>query len=206
MKKLQLEAGPDPGPTLAEVQAAGFPMGGETLAIDLADTLVTVTSPPTDLIADRAASDCFWKLHRDVLPPGWALPTVAQTRRIRDAIRVLLDGAERGTPPDKSALATINAACALAPKSDRIVVREGRPARIDVWHAVEKGDLPLAAAARSAIALLSDARAVANLRRCASDACSMLFVKGDARRRWCTPNICSNRDRAARHYRRHREH
>jgi len=34
-------------------------MGGENLAVDLADTLVTVTTPPTDLIADQAASDPF---------------------------------------------------------------------------------------------------------------------------------------------------
>ncbi len=180
-------------------------MGGESLAIDLADTLVTVTKPPTDLIFDRAASDRFWKLHRASLPAGWALPTLADTRRIRDAIRTLLDAAEQGTAVDKSALATLNAACAAAPMSVRIAVRDGRLARIETWHAIDKAALPLAAAARTTIVLLTDAEALANLRRCASDACSMLFAQGDARRRWCTPNICSNRDRVARHYRRNRE-
>jgi predicted RNA-binding Zn ribbon-like protein len=195
----------EPGPLLADVQAAGFPMGGETLAIDLADTLVTVTSPPTDLIGDRAASDRFWKLHASSLPRGWALPTLADTRRIRDAIRILLDNAERGAAPDAAALAEIDAACAAVPRSDGIVLRGGRPEHIERWHAVDAAQLPLAAAARSAIAILTDEESRANLRRCASDACSMLFVKGDARRRWCTPNICSNRDRAARHYRRRRD-
>ena len=32
----------------AEFQAAGFPVGGEPLGVDLADTLVTVTQPAAD--------------------------------------------------------------------------------------------------------------------------------------------------------------
>ncbi len=42
------------------------------------------------------------------------------------------------------------------------------------------------------------------LRRCQNPACSMLFVASDARRKFCTQNICANRTRVARHYRRHR--
>jgi predicted RNA-binding Zn ribbon-like protein len=32
----------------------------------------------------------------------------------------------------------------------------------------------------------------------------MLFVAADTRRKFCTQNICGNRTRVARHYRRHR--
>jgi predicted RNA-binding Zn ribbon-like protein len=74
----------------------------------------------------------------------------------------------------------------------------------DRWHAAEPAALPLAAAARSAIEILTDAASVERLRRCANPGCSMLFLNGDARRQWCTPNICGNRARVARHYHRHR--
>ncbi|MGY4711064.1 CGNR zinc finger domain-containing protein [Mycolicibacterium sp. CBM1] len=34
--------------------------------------------------------------------------------------------------------------------------------------------------------------------------CSIVFVAADSRRKFCTQNICANRTRVARHYRRHR--
>jgi predicted RNA-binding Zn ribbon-like protein len=83
-------------------------------------------------------------------------------------------------------------------------LRETGIVRVDRWHAADPTALPLAAAARSAIEILTDAGSVDRLRRCANPACSMLFVNGDTRRQWCTPNICGNRARVARHYRRHR--
>jgi predicted RNA-binding Zn ribbon-like protein len=193
------------GPTLADVQATGFPMGGENLAIDLADTLVTVTTPPTDLITDQAASDRFWTLHGDVLPEGWALPAAADTRRLRDAIRTLLDAAQQRAVLDPAALETVNATSALARLSATVALRDGNAAFRERWHYDDAVDLALASAARSAIDVLTDPALRANLRRCASPTCSMLFVTGDARRRWCTPNICGNRDRVARHYRRRRQ-
>ncbi len=198
------------GPTLAAAQAAGFPMGGENLAIDLADTLVTVTAPPTDLIADQAASDRFWALHGDVLPEDWAPPAVAETRRLRDAVRVLLDAAQQGAASNpagltSAALETVNAVSALARVSLHIAMKDGVAERLERWHYADPPDLALASAARSAIDVLTDPALRSNLRRCASPTCSMLFVTGDARRRWCTPNICGNRDRVARHYRRRRQ-
>ena len=196
---------PDGGPALADVQAAGFPMGGETLAIDLADTLMTVTTPPTDLIADQAASDRFWALHGGLLPDGWACPTLAETRRVRAAVRALLDAAQQGTPLDISALETVNAVSGLARTSTHITVHDGHADRVERWDCDDPAHLALAAAARSAVDVLTTPALRANLRRCASPACSMLYVTGDSRRRWCTQNLCGNRDRAARHYRRRRD-
>nr|WP_272925044.1 CGNR zinc finger domain-containing protein [Streptomyces sp. SID8377] len=42
------------------------------------------------------------------------------------------------------------------------------------------------------------------MRRCANPECSMLFLAGNSRRKWCTGNICGNRTRVARHCRRSR--
>ena len=76
----------DRPPTLAEAQAAGFPVGGEPLALDLADTLITVTDPPTDLLSDQARALQFWALQRDRLPAQALPPDLATTRMLRSAI------------------------------------------------------------------------------------------------------------------------
>ena len=66
--------------SLAKFQAAGFPVGGEPLGVDLADTLVTVTTPVTDLLADPGRCAAWWSLQSDRLPAGAAAPTLEQTR------------------------------------------------------------------------------------------------------------------------------
>ncbi|WET83153.1 CGNR zinc finger domain-containing protein [Amycolatopsis sp. QT-25] len=40
---------------------------------------------------------------------------------------------------------------------------------------------------------------VAQLRRCGAQDCSMLFVAANSRRVRCTPSLCGNRVRVARH-------
>ena len=177
-------------------------MGGEGLAIDLADSLVLAVSPPLDLIADRATAARFWNVHAGALPVGWAAPSLAETHRLREAIRRLFDATQRGEALGAEAVATLDAFASRASASPGIALRDGDVERLERWVAGDPRDLALAAVARDAIDVLTGA-ARAALRRCASPVCSMLFVTGDARRRWCTPNICGNRDRAARHYRRH---
>jgi CGNR zinc finger len=49
---------------------------------------------------------------------------------------------------------------------------------------------------------LPDIRALRRLRRCANPACSMIFIAVNPRRSWCTPGVCGNRARVARHYQR----
>jgi predicted RNA-binding Zn ribbon-like protein len=192
-------------PTLSESQAAGFVVGGEPLALDLADTLITITDPPTDLLADAGNVRRFWALQAGRLPRDAALPGADATRALRDAIRAVLDARlERRLPPH-GAIDAINAAAAGAPSSPRLMVVAGGQSltREECWHATERPAVALAAAARSTIELLTS-EAAGRLRRCANPLCSMLFVAETPRRQWCTPNICGNRARVARHYRRSR--
>src|SRR5919202_9451 len=190
-------------PTLAQAQAAGFPVGGEPLAVDLADTVVTITDPPTDLLADEARARQFWALQAPRLPAGAAPPDLAATRAVRDAIRAALDARLAGRRPSDDAVAAINAAAGAAPTSPCLVVVTDELAQAERWHVAEAGLIALAAVARSAIQLLAG-DAAGRLRRCANPACSMLFVAETPRRQWCTPNLCGNRARVARHYRRSR--
>ena len=191
-------------PSLEAAQAAGFPVGGESLAVDLADTVVTTSDPPADLLADAGACERFWAFQSPRLPGGWQVPSLPDTRELRDAIRQLLDQTHAGARLDTSTLEVVNRASGRASTTLEAAQADSGLVRVCRWHTADPTALPLAAAARSAIEILTDASTAGRLRRCANPACSMLFVNGDTRRQWCTPNICGNRARVARHYRRHR--
>ena len=196
---------PSRSPLMETAQASGFVIGGEPLAVDLADTVITVTDPATDLLPDQAAGQLFWALEGPRLPAGWATPSLAETRELRDAVRALLDATLAHCRFDPGDLQIVNRVSGAVTTSLEVVDVSGSLREIEHWWAERPGRLALGAAARSAISLLSNGAELARLRRCANPACSMLFVNGDARRQWCTPNICGNRSRVARHYRRHRQ-
>jgi len=62
----------------------------------------------------------------------------------------------------------------------------------------------LAAIARDAVELLTDPVARAGLRQCEGDNCPIVYVDSSRgrRRRWCSSEVCGNRERVARHRRR----
>jgi predicted RNA-binding Zn ribbon-like protein len=193
-----------PGPALAAAQASGFPVGGEPLAVDLADTLVTVTSPPTDLLSSDQHNAAFWALQAARLPAGAAVPDISATQAIRGAVRELLDAHLEQRSPAPDALETVNRAAAAAPASPHLTVNPGGQFTAGIiWNNHDAQARTLAAVAGSVIEVLTGP-ASGKLRRCANPGCSMLFVATDARRKFCTQNICGNRTRVARHYRRHR--
>lgn len=191
-----------PSGRLAASQAAGFPCGGEPLAVDLADTLVTVTEPATDLLADDDRCARWWDLQHDRLPPGWAAPGLEATRALRDAIRAVLDAVIAGSE-SPGALDAINVAASKAPSVPQLVRVDGDWQLRHEFLVGNPEALSLGLAAASLIEVMTGP-AAKRLRRCANPGCSMLFVAEDARRKWCTQNICGNRTRVARHYQRHR--
>ncbi|MDX3069560.1 CGNR zinc finger domain-containing protein, partial [Streptomyces sp. ND04-05B] len=70
-------------------------------------------------------------------------------------------------------------------------------------HTPDRASL-LALIARDTVELLTDPAARAALRRCAGDNCPIVYVDTSRgrRRRWCSSEICGNRERVARHRRR----
>lgn len=180
-------------------------MGGESLvALDLADTLITVTEPTTDLLADPEAEVRWWALQSRSLPLG-PTPDIRATRRLRAAIRDALDTHIEGRPVQLTSLEDINSIAAAAPVSHRLVMTDGVFRGEERWHTEYGGNALLAAIATEAIALLTDQDRLGLLRRCANPNCSMLFLGENKRRKWCTSNICGNRARVARHYERTHE-
>jgi predicted RNA-binding Zn ribbon-like protein len=184
-------------PNVNELLEAGFGMGGERLAaLDLVDTEMLVPDPTIDLLAPAGQRDKWWALQAGRLPEG-PTPDVAATRRVRSAVREVLDAHLTDRRPQATAIEDLNAASASAPQS----VRLGADGQLEVrYHPEYGGNAKLASIARETIELLADAEQLALLRRCANPECSMLFLAEHKRRQWCVGSICGNRTRVARHY------
>ncbi|MDX3849959.1 CGNR zinc finger domain-containing protein [Streptomyces sp. AK02-01A] len=186
--------------TVEELQAAGFPMGGEPLvALDLADTVMTVKDPPIDLIGDPAAGAAWWNIQARRLPPG-PTPDPAAARRLRTAIRDVLDAQVRGRTASAASVEDINATASSVPRSPRLVTTEQGVRQETRWHVEHGGNAALAAIAGEVIGLLASPERLGLVRICDNPDCSMLFLAENKRRKWCVGNICGNRARVARHY------
>lgn len=190
---------------LEKAQTAGFVVAGEPLAVDLADTIITSRDPVIDLLVDDATCRFWWTLQQDRLPEGAPAPSLALTIDLRRAVREMLDAHIAGVLPPTTAIDRVNDAAASVSRTRRLVHTPVGWAALTDSHpsADRRYDLALAAVAESLIDVLVG-RESQRLRRCANPMCSMLFVAADARRKFCTQNICGNRTRVARHYHRHR--
>lgn len=161
-----------------------------------------------------------WLMAAGLLPPGTPLGAVTvhwvrPFRELRACVQGLVDaridhrpGAPAPAPgrhdgPD-GALARLNAfASASAPPAVTAVRDdEGELVRAPLAHP-ECAAL-LAAVARDAVDLLTDPVARARLRRCEGDNCRRVYLDTSRgrRRRWCSSEVCGNRERVARHRRR----
>jgi predicted RNA-binding Zn ribbon-like protein len=101
------------------------------------------------------------------------------------------------------ALARINEfARAATPVPRAVRTEEGRLVR--VLEGAPGCAALLSVIARDAVELLTDPAAWASLRQCAGDNCPIVYVDTSRgrRRRWCSSEICGNRERVARHRRR----
>ncbi|GAA2527283.1 MULTISPECIES: CGNR zinc finger domain-containing protein [Streptomyces] len=132
--------------------------------------------------------------------PSWP----AAFRELRGRLGPLVRGrAAPGVPSYDLALARVNdlaraappALCAV-PGDDGVLTRrlDGPPGRAAL----------LAAVARDAVDLLTDPVARASLRQCEGDNCPIVYLDTSRgrRRRWCSSEVCGNRERVARHRRR----
>jgi predicted RNA-binding Zn ribbon-like protein len=185
-------------------QAAGFIVAGEPLAVDLADTIITTTDPATDLLCDEAICRRWWSLQHDRLPGNATTPELAATVELRRAVREILDTHVAGTAPDAAAVDYVNHISARVTATRRLQHTRAGWTAVTAHHfsADRSYEIALGAVTDSLIDLLAGA-SHNRLRRCQTPTCSMLFVAADARRKFCTQNICANRTRVARHYHRH---
>ncbi|MFF2508429.1 CGNR zinc finger domain-containing protein [Streptomyces sp. NPDC058067] len=130
--------------------------------------------------------------------PSW----LAAVRELRDHIEQLVCGELDGRPAP-AALERVNALARWAPPAPRATRRaDGTLDR--ALHADPGCRELLAAVARDAVELLTDPAARSCLRRCEGDSCPIIYLDTSRgrRRRWCSSELCGNRERVARHRRR----
>ncbi|GAA3503981.1 CGNR zinc finger domain-containing protein [Streptomyces prasinosporus] len=132
--------------------------------------------------------------------PSWP----AAFRELRGRIGRLVRGrTASGVPSYDLALARVNDLARAAPPAPRAVPGDdglltrrldGPPGRAAL----------LAVVARDAVDLLTDPVARAGLRQCEGDNCPIVYLDTSRgrRRRWCSSEVCGNRERVARHRRR----
>ncbi|MGW0392793.1 CGNR zinc finger domain-containing protein [Streptomyces sp. NPDC003042] len=133
------------------------------------------------------------------LGPDW----VAAFRGLRGDVDTLVRAELAAAGADEGALARVNAAAAGPPPGLCAVRdRDGHLVR-ELRGGVECAGL-LAAVARDAVELLTDPGELVLLRSCEGDGCSRIYLDTSRghRRRWCSSELCGNRERVARHRRR----
>ncbi|MGW2492253.1 CGNR zinc finger domain-containing protein [Streptomyces sp. NPDC001606] len=131
--------------------------------------------------------------------PGW----VGEFRALREQVGRLVRPVPEEEASYESALGYVNAAARAATPVPCAVRRcDGSLGR---ELAAPPGCAALLALlARDAVELLTDPVARAAVRQCAGDACPLVYLDTSRgrRRRWCSSEVCGNRERVARHRRR----
>ncbi|MFJ1974617.1 CGNR zinc finger domain-containing protein [Streptomyces sp. NPDC087903] len=150
-----------------------------------------------------------WITASGLVPAGTALAHTDASwlvgfRELRGRIGQLVPG---GLPPESHpydlALARVNQLARAAPPAPCAVRGEDGTLVRGLAGPPDCGAL-LGAIARDAVELLTDPVARAGLRQCAGDNCPIVYLDTSRgrRRRWCSSEVCGNRERVARHRRR----
>ena len=179
-------------------------VGEPIVAVDLINTVAAPGSATGEdlLSADRGA-EAWWCIEAARVPGG-DLPDIGALRRLRAALRDLIEALVDDRPVPREAVSGLNFFMRSAPASTRLQLTATGLSAAKYWHREYGGNPRLAFIATQAAEFLSDPLKAGRLRRCANPACSMIFVAVNPRRSWCAPGVCGNRARVARHYRRAR--
>ncbi|MGW7576130.1 CGNR zinc finger domain-containing protein [Streptomyces sp. NPDC054765] len=149
-----------------------------------------------------------WLAGAGLVPHGTPLDGVdgswvGRFRALRELVRRVVHDELRGRAADAD-LAQLNSVAASGQPPAPGVVRaaDGTLARTLPGPPDCAG--LLAAVARDAIGLLTDAAARGQLRQCEGESCTLVYLDTSRgrRRRWCSSEVCGNRERVARHRRR----
>ena len=129
---------------------------------------------------------------------------LGRIRRVRGALRELLDAAVEQRPPSDAALREVNRALRATYVIELVPAADG--VSLDHRH---EGDPVSGALARlsEAIARELTGQTVRRLRVCANDDCRWVFNDHSpaGRRKWCDMSSCGNRAKAARHRERQKQ-
>jgi predicted RNA-binding Zn ribbon-like protein len=138
---------------------------------------------------------------RSAADPAYGEKLLAKVRRVRAAMRELVEASVEHRPPARSDLAEVNRALrthyvtVLVPSADGVTMghrHEGDPV-----------DGAMARLTESIARYLGEGK-IDRLRVCANEGCAWTFFDSSrtGRRKWCDMNTCGNRAKAARHRKR----
>ncbi len=148
-----------------------------------------------------------WLVGAGLVPENAALPDrsaawLAAFRELRGHVGQLVRGELSGRPAP-GALERVNLLARAAPPAPR-AVRAADGTLVRSLHMEPGCPALLAAVARDAVDLLTDPAVRDCLRQCEGDNCPIIYLDTSRgrRRRWCSSEVCGNRERVARHRRR----
>ncbi|WP_159768024.1 CGNR zinc finger domain-containing protein [Streptomyces sp. HM190] len=140
----------------------------------------------------------------DHVTPDW-LPAFQELRGHTARLVHPVASPTTRSDPDayEASLARVNDLARPAPPAPVAVRTDTGVLTRALAHTPDRAAL-LAVVARDTVELLTDPVACAGLRQCAGDNCPIVYVDTSRgrRRRWCSSEICGNRERVARHRRR----
>jgi predicted RNA-binding Zn ribbon-like protein len=190
--------------------AVGSATAGYDLRFDAGRVCLDLlaTTHPVERL-DSVAVLRAWVTGSGLVPAGTELAHVDPSwlvafRELRGRIGQLVPGGHPlGERPYEVALARVNDVARAAPPAPRAVAGEDGTLVRKLAGPPECAAL-LGAVARDVVELLTDPVARAALRQCEGDNCPIVYLDSSRgrRRRWCSSEVCGNRERVARHRRR----
>jgi predicted RNA-binding Zn ribbon-like protein len=162
----------------------------------------------TDEHLERPGDAAIWFLEHELVHPEAGVrigdTDLARIKRVRTALREVVDAVVEGRQPDTDAVNLVNAT--LEARRPTRLELDGTALRIGHRHAETPVDDALALIAEAIIEELATGRPE-RLRVCANDRCRWAFYDSSptGRRRWCDMRSCGNQAKAARYRARLRE-
>ncbi|HXG27152.1 MAG TPA: CGNR zinc finger domain-containing protein [Candidatus Binatia bacterium] len=144
----------------------------------------------------------MWFLEHELVHPEAGIRIgeveLARIRRVRSALREVVDAVVEGRRPDPDAVHLVNATLEMR-RPTRLEL-DGSAIRIGHRHADTPVDDALALIAEAIVEELATGRPE-RLRVCANDRCRWAFYDSSptGRRRWCDMRSCGNQAKAARY-------
>ncbi|MFE3377683.1 CGNR zinc finger domain-containing protein [Streptomyces anulatus] len=177
------------------------------ICLDLVATEPAGGVPGTCEQLDGPVHLARWLTDARLVPPDTVLTAlddtwVARFHELRSAVSRLM-AAQLGGPEADGSLERVNSLASGTPPGPR-AVRGADGGLVRALSTAPDCAGLLAVVARDAVDLLTDPAARAALRRCQGEACHRLYLDTSrgGRRRWCSGEVCGNRERVARHRRR----
>jgi predicted RNA-binding Zn ribbon-like protein len=148
------------------------------------------------------ADAAMWFLEQELIHPDAGIrltdTDLARIKRVRSALREVVDSVVQGRKPEADAVHLVNAV--LESRRPTRLELDGSALRIGHRHADTPVDDALALIAEAIIEELATGRPE-RLRVCANDRCRWAFFDSSptGRRRWCDMRSCGNQAKAARY-------